>query len=478
MRLPIWITIISSIVGLAIVFVIGSLVLQPPTNLILSAGFDTDSISPNADGDNDITGFSYELARESTVTILFENEAGTIFYFREAQPRSRGEYSVLFSGVVDGYLNEGESLVLDLDENPDGIVVERRLMPDGVYTWRIIAENDSEREEQSGTFTIENSDSQLPLMTTFTLSTDVFTPNRDGVNDRVIINVFLEKDADLQVYLLTEDDVQLPVSQREEWSCDPDDDCGRYTFDYEGGVDLNQTPPEDGTYRVVAVAQDDEGQRIRRESFITIENGGVPRAEISAQAVDADVFWMSMPYDERFFSDGVNIGDLVELPEIPEIVNQTLVTVPYGDMLVFRLTVNNYGDVPIRTTAPAVGTVYQQDQRPAALDALEEPGAWRVGVSCDTSQSDYTYRWAVGNSDELETIQDIITGREYQYLPAHTSTIVWGAIRLTEINEFANPQTCWAGLIHEGVNISVENQNVGPIEVRIGDPIVNGTEDN
>lgn len=477
MRLPIWITIISAIVGLAIVFVIGSFFLQPPTDLILDAGFDTNTISPNADGENDITGFSYELARASTVTILFENEAGEIFYFREAQPRSRGDYSVLFSGVVDGYLNEGESLVLNLDDNPDGVVVERRLIPDGVYTWRIIAENESEREEQSGTFTIENSDSQLPLMTTFTLSTDVFTPNRDGVNDRVIINIFLEKDADLQVYLLTEDDVELPVSQREEWSCDVEDDCGRYTFDYEGGVDLNQTPPPDGTYRLVAVAQDDEGQRIRRESTLTIQDGGVPRAEISPQNVDADVFWMSMPYDERFFSEGVNIGDLIDLPDNPDVVSQTLVAVPYGDMLVFRLTVNNYGDVPIRTTSPATGTVYQQEQRAAALNALEEPGAWRVGISCDTSLTDFPYRWATGSPDELESRQDIATGREYQYLPANASTVVWGAIRMTEINEFANPQTCWAGLIHEGVNVSVENRFVGAIEVHIGDPIVNGRDD-
>ena len=37
-----------------------------------------------------------------------------------------------------------------------------------------------------------------------------------------------------------------------------------------------------------------------------------------------------------------------------------------------------------------------------------------------------------------------------------------------EINEFANPQTCYAGLIHEGVNVSVENRFVGAIEVQIG----------
>lgn len=476
MRFPIWLTIISAIIGLVLVFAVGTFFLQPPSNLILSAGFDSDTISPNADQNNDITRFSYQLARSATVSIFFENENGEIFYFRENQSRSKGDYEVLFSGVVDGYINNDESLALTIDSAPNAMVVERRLIPDGIYTWHISAENDTESEDISGTFTIENSDSQLPIMTTFTLSTHTFTPNRDGVNDRVVINIFLEKNANLRVYLLTEEGVELPIAERLEWSCSQGNDCGRYTFDYEGGVDLNQIPPEDGTYRIVAIAQDDEGQRIRRESTLTIDNGGVPRAEISPQVADADVFWMSMPYDERFFTDSNNIGDLVDLPEIPSIVSQNLVSVPYGDILVFRLTVNNYGDVPIRTTSPAVGTVYQQTQRTAAVDALEEPGAWRVGISCDTSLTDFPYRWAIGNQDELITIVDETTGREYQYLDANTSTVVWGAIRLTDVNEFANPQTCWAGLIHEGVNVSVENRFVGPISVHIGDEAVSGTD--
>ena len=48
----------------------------------------------------------------------------------------------------------------------------------------------------------------------------------------------------------------------------------------------------------------------------------------------------------------------------------------------------------------------------------------------------------------------------------------------TEINEFANPQTCWAGLIHEGVNVSVENRFVGPIEVQIGEQVLIGADSN
>ncbi|MEO1290189.1 MAG: hypothetical protein AAFV93_20760 [Chloroflexota bacterium] len=470
MRFPIWLTVVSAVIGLILVLGIGAFFLQPPTELILSAGFDSDIISPNADQDNDITGFQYELARNATITISFENETGETFYFRQNQQRTKGDYRVLFSGVVDGYLVDGEDLVLDLANDPTGMAVERRLMPDGVYTWRLIAENDTESEQASGTFTIQNSDSDLPLMTTFTISGDTFTPNRDGVSDRVTINIFVEKDADLRVFLLTDEGVELPIAERQEWSCSDAEDCGRYAYDYEGGVDLNQLPPPDGTYTVVALAQDAEGQRIRRETTLTIVRGGVPRAEISPQAVDSDVFWMTMPYDDRFFSDSENIGELIGEPEIPDAVSQTRVSVPYGDMLVFRLTVNNYSDVPIRTTMPPIGTVYGQDQRYAAIDALQEAGAWRVGVMCDTTGTDFPYRWAIADSDELVTIRDEQTGQEFQYLPANTSTVVWGAIRMTEINEFANPQTCWAGLIHEGVDVSVENRFVGPIEVEIGDP--------
>src|SRR5690606_4957301 len=121
--------------------------------------------------------------------------------------------------------------------------------------------------------------------------------------------------------------------------------------------------------------------------------------------------------------------------------------------LTFKLTIENYSDVMIRTTGPQPGTVYQQQQRAASLGWLEEPGAWRVGIDCDTAVSDYPWRWAVGTPDELITVEDPVSGNTYRYLPANTRSVVWGAIRLTEINNALNPQNCWAGLIHEGVAI-------------------------
>ncbi len=458
MRFPIWLTILAAVIGLALVLGIGSLLIQPNLPLVLSAEFDDPQITPNADGVNDITTFRYEVSRNARVTILFEAADGTQYIFRDAEERIARDYAVQFSGVVDGF-----TLV---DEMIPG-TVERRLLPNGDYTWRLIAENDDEREEASGTLTIAEADVPLPIMSTFTLGNDVFTPNQDGVNDRIVINIYLEKDAELDVVLLGDEGQRFPIAEQRVDAADGEG--RRRIFDYAGGVDLGQDPPPDGTYTVVAVAQDDEGQRTRREAQLTITLGGKPRAEIAPQAVDADVFYVSQAYEERFYSDAQAIGDRIALPELPEAVNVNTISVPRGDLLVFRLTVRNYSEVPIRTTGPAPGTVYQQEQLASSLDALEEPGAWRVGIQCDTSLASFPYRWAVGSADDLVTLIDEDTGREFQYLPPNSSAEVWGAIRLTEINEFANPQTCWAGLIHEQVGISVTNAFVEPVEVFIGD---------
>jgi hypothetical protein len=57
----------------------------------------------------------------------------------------------------------------------------------------------------------------------------------------------------------------------------------------------------------------------------------------------------------------------------------------------------------------------------------------------------------------------------YYYLPAGARAVVWGAVRLTQI-EVRNPQNCWAGLIHEDVAISQLNDYVGPRRIFLTDP--------
>jgi hypothetical protein len=459
MRLPIGITIIAALVGMLVVFGVGMIVLQPPTDLILAAQFEQATITPNADGDDDITFFTYDLARNATISIVLEGADERVYRFREDEPRIGQDYRVAFSGVVDGY-------TLPDEQFPDDVQIERRLIPDGRYTWRFIAETADEREERTGTLTITDADAPLPLLTTFTIGTDVFTPNQDGVDDRVFINVYLEKAADLRVFLLDEQGIEQPIAQRREGS--REGEAGRYTFDYDGGVDLGQDPPPDGTYNVIAVAQDAEGQRVRRVRDLTIALGGKPRAEISPQFVDTEVLYTVGEYQPRYASDLATTGATIPLPDLPDELDVRLVTVPLGEMLVFRLTVHNYSDVPIRTTGPAPGTVYEYDQIASSLGALEEPGAWRVGIQCDASLQSFPWRWAIGTDDNLITIADEDTGREFQYLPPQTFSVVWGAIRMNEI-PVENPQTCWAGLIHEGVAVSLQNAFVDPREIQVAD---------
>lgn len=464
MRLPLIPLVVAAFVGLIATLLLGQALVQPNRPLIISAGFTEETITPNADGDADITRFEYELARNALVSLSFENEAGTRFNFREAEPRLPNDYGVLFSGIVDGYRLP--------DEDIAG-VIERRLMPNGRYTWRFTATDvvSGETQEATGTLTIAEADSPLPQITTFTVGPQTFTPNQDGRDDRVRINVYLEKEADLRVFLIDENDKETPISARLEGSREAGD-AGRHIFDYEGGIDLNADPPPDGTYRVVALAQDDEGQRIRREAELTIVQGGKPRAEIAAQPVGVDVVFAVQPYDPRFFSDAGALGDLVDPPNDPDDLAANRVVLPVGDMLVFRLTVENYSAVPIRTTYPPPGTVYQQDQLPASFGtpALESAGAWRVGIQCETSTQPYPYRWAVGAPDVLETEFDPETGNTFYYLPAGASATVWGAVRFTEMNANYNPQVCRAALIHEGVRISERNAYVGPREVFLVDP--------
>jgi hypothetical protein len=201
---------------------------------------------------------------------------------------------------------------------------------------------------------------------------------------------------------------------------------------------------------------------VQQSAQLTIQDGGKPRAEIVPQSVGVDVVFAVEPYDERFYRSDEEIGELVDVPNDPQDLRATALSVPVGDMLVFKVTVENYSDVPIRTSGPPPGTVYQQTQRAATFKAFDESGAWRVGVDCLTAESDYPWRWAIGTDDDLIQVEDEASGNVYRYLPPGARTVVWGAVRLTEL-EARNPQNCWAGLIHE--DVAVYNSNVGSREV-------------
>jgi hypothetical protein len=455
MRLSPLITLLAALAALIVVGAAGAFILQPARPLLADARFSLDRITPNADGRDDATEIHYTLNRNARITIALTNPAsGQRFLFRNAEPRPAGNYAVLFSGIVDGYALPGD--------NPGGDI-ETRLVPNGTYNWTIQADTDSgETTSASGTLTVADSDAALPAIQAFSVSPQRFTPNQDGVDDRVAINVYLAKAATLTVYLEGQDRQRYYVAERIEGR--KPGEPGAHVFDYDGGVDNDITPPPDGDYTVVVIAQDQEGQRIRRTSTVTLADGGLPNAEIPAQSSGGAVYYTSTPYKDSYFTDASTPGEAIPQPQG---VTSTLatMTMPQGDLLVFRLTVSNYGSTPIRTIGPWPGTVYQYDQLAAAMNSDPVSGAWRVGLACERSETSLPWRWAIGSPDQLTKVER--DGETLWYLMPGKQAVVWGAIRMTKLIKTRNPQECWAALIHEDVAIPPLQSHVGPIKVEL-----------
>ncbi len=393
-------------------------------DLLSKASFTPDTISPNADGVQDATAIHYELNRTANVSIYVQDAAGQRYYFRNNQPRTPGVYDVLFGGVIDG-----------------------KLLANGAYTW-VVEATDTGGQNQSlqGQLAVKDGDKTPPEITKFTINPQEITPNQDSLSDRSQINVYVNKPATLLVSLHNAlcqgsdnpppDNPTLictpfPLSEKE-GSLRKSGEEGLHEFDYDAGVDLGAEPPPDGTYVVTARIEDAIGQVATMTNTLTIKDGGVPRAEIVDGTVD--------------FSHS---------------------SLLVGDTLYFTLTVENYGAVPIRTSGPEPGYVYNLDQNYNVPGFAEESGAWRVGIDFDTSQRNYPFRWAVGSPGDL--ITETIGGKTYYYLPANTKAVVTGGIKLTS-KPPRDPLYFWAGLIHEDVEISDINNRVDPHFITIDQP--------
>ncbi|MCZ7673488.1 MAG: hypothetical protein M5U34_43405 [Chloroflexi bacterium] len=183
----------------------------------------------------------------------------------------------------------------------------------------------------------------------------------------------------------------------------------------------------------MAVASDAEGQRVRVEDQLTIQYGGVPRADIFA------------PPD----------GKTLEFNTTAVVICETLY---------FTMTVENYGNTPIRTTGPAPGTVYDSTWNYNTLGWHTESGAFRAAIGYENELSNYPYRWAVGSADDLTQIGD------HLYLMPGDRALITGGIRLTDVFGDRNPQPVWAGLIHEDVEITEFNNRVDPQAILVDIP--------
>jgi hypothetical protein len=466
MRLSPFTTALAALVTVAIAGYIGLRLLSPTRPLLMAAAFAPARITPNGDGDTDVTQITYSLSRSAKITVALQNKvSGQTYYFRKDEDRPNGDFQVLFSGIVDGYTLPGEAI--------DG-TIETRLIPNGDYIWTVTAQakDNGESAALNGSLQVADGDPTLPLIRDFSASPQVFTPNQDGIDDRVSINVYLPKPATLLVYLLGADGKQYYIAERDEGR--KPGEPGAHFFDYDGGLDNNIEPPPDGTYTINAVAQDTVGQRVRRTATITLKDGGLPNAEIVPQATGCTVCWSTTTYDQTYFTDNTHPGKLIDLPKTLTVQSTvTTISMPQDDLLFFRLTVSNYGTTPLRTIGPWPGTVYQYDQTNAAMETDKDvkSGAWRIGVQCEQSETSYPWRWAIGAQDQLQKVT-ADNGDVYWYLPAGTKdhpseAVVWGAIRMTRIYKTRNPQECFAALIHEDVAIPNLQDHVGPVKVTL-----------
>ena len=421
-----------------VMLLLGGCSLRP---LLSDVSVAPNAISPNADGDTDVTYIKYRIGRTANVSIYFVNAAGERLFFRDAQRRSPGKYDVYWGGVIN------DPQVRQVDGG--AMLVESQVLPNGAYTWVIEAVDDGGRTQRAeGQISLSDADTALPELHNFTVVPQGFRPNQDGLRDDwVSISYYLTKDAErVQVYLKPvktghgEPPRKYPIPETE--TVVESGDAGYHQYRYEGGVDLNAEPPPDGDYVIFGEAEDRVGNRVVVSSTLTILEGGKPRADVAGGEID----WQ---------------GEM-----------SRSVSVPLGQTLCFTATVVNIGPVPIRTAGSWPGQIFKFSQNYNTLAAeygedswYQQAGIWRFGINFDTTGVDFPFRWAIGRRQDLE--ERIIDGKsQYYLLPDHRGQ-VFGCITLDEVPPVGT-NFWWGGLIHEYV--AVVNNYIDRITVSVGTP--------
>ncbi len=355
---------------------------------------------------------------------------------RDERRRAPGDYSVLWGGVIDQPYT--------LESSAGAQEVESHVLPDGIYTWTIAAEESgAPAAVVTGTITLEDGATDLPTLDNFAVVPEVFKPNQDGLRDDwVSASFYLTKDVDsLLVYVVDPNQPDLRFFIAEEPGVAKPTERGYHDYRYEGGVDLNAEPPPDGNYEIVAEARDAAGNSVRVSRPLVIEEGGKPRADVAG----GEINWE---------------GE----------VNR-VVAVPLDGKLCFTAIVVNEGTVPIRTSGPWPGAEYKFAENSNTLAAREDDswfqqaGVWRFGINFDTTGIDFPYRWAVGRKEDLE--KRVIDGVDQYYLMPGKRGEVSGCIVIDE-KPPVGTTVWWGGLIHQ--NVAVANNNVDRITVNVGAP--------
>ena len=393
-------------VFLILILLVGFPVGCGPRRLLYGVSIRPSVISPNADGVDDVAEIKYALSRQSSVTVYFLDQRGGRHDFRVDKRRSQGNRTAYFSGVISD-----------------------RLLPDGDYTCVIEAVDERGHKEcAEELIKLLDGDKVYLRIDNLNIYPARFTPNRDGITDRVKIGYSLSKKAArVEVNILDAEGNKYPVPEDKIREADAP---GTHEHDYDGGIDLGAAPPKDGEYRVVVEAEDAVGNKARAEGRLEIVGGGLPQVEIINRAAQ--------------FS--------------------TLV-VPLGSTLTFTCTVKNIGTVPVRTKGPQSGTTYSTNENFNTLEEYEEPGIFRVGMDYEGNSEGrlYPFRWQLGSDEELTIIETEIGPQKY-LMPGQTVTVV-GHLRIENRPVKVAPYY-WLGLVHE--QVWIVQDRVEPTQISIG----------
>ncbi len=374
-----------------------------------------DTISPNGDGTADVAVISYRVGRpNSRLSITLVDEAGKTYAFRDREPRASGEFAANFSGVVE----------TPLTLTPYYTATQAAVLADGRYRVVVEVENGAQKQSAEAWLTIRGGDASPPGFGDFSVFTPsfdetfratrgervIFTPNRDGIGDRIAVSYWLSKEATVEVYLIRTDD---PRAQKYAIASVSKLKAGRQNHDYEGGVDLGNTPPPNGSYLVVAEARDAIGNHSVLSQPLTIADGGVPLAHIVSATISP-------------------------------------ATIPLSGTLRVEVIVENVGTVAIRSQGPYSGTVYTNAENYNSKGFYENPGVFRVCADYEGNPAGaYPFRWGL-SGDKLA--------------PGERQTIV-GYIQIT------SPTTkgslyFWTGLVHE--QVAIVDDKVKPTLITVG----------
>ena len=382
----------------------------------------SNTITPNADGHDDIALFSYRVNTPVALDIYLTDGAGRRFDLRrrEARTPSPVPYELLFSGVSNG-----------------------RLVPDGDYTWHFDSVAAGRAQQSTGVLRIRDGNQAYPEIKDFTISSKVVSPNRDAIDDHIYVGLYLSTKARLSVFVVGPYGYHFDVPRREGNQLRPQSeldvlDPGRYEFDYDGGINSNAEPPPDGDYTLVAQSEDRIGQQSVITTAIKLIESGRPAAEITIQPTDGNGISWSRP--------------------------GTAATVLLGEMIYLTATVLNIGTVPIRTAGPFdASDCYGMADNWYSKGFKQEPGIFRVGVDYESNAgADHPFRWAVGSLTDLTKVQR--DGFTLYYLPVGAQAVVHGCIKLDKI-PVRNPFYLYGALIQE--DVEVVNDRVTPILVEL-----------